>query len=235
MGIFVTGYNCPEIDPKVCNKENGVMKISYPILLAVLVFISLLSIPAFAEDPDFLPYSSHYQGRTYFEQDGYKGHIDFAVYDTTLNENDGITNPGSGQYLYAYQLFFDYDSADSIEYFSLLGIGFHEPGDLVQGSETDGIGDIYPTLGEGQAPVDEDFHPEGDNLYSQAWWQFDNGQLIGGERSYLLLLSTDHNYKTEGAGFSFTRPDGSIVVPNPEPATLGLLALGGLLLRKRRN
>ena len=72
--------------------------------------------------------SSYYSGTTYFdepwgEDGGYiRGHIDFAVFDDR-NEYETLMDfnaPGTGQYVYAYQIFNDDEFSDeSIAYFAV--------------------------------------------------------------------------------------------------------------------
>ena len=106
------------------------------LLVTALMFVSQAS-AELLEDESLLPSSSLYDGYTYYGEeiensDGtssyMQGRIDFAVYDTTAgnewNIETGYDNPGSGKYIYAYQIFNDYDEASQvpIEAFSVLGL-----------------------------------------------------------------------------------------------------------------
>lgn len=68
-----------------------------------------------------LPTSSFRSGTSYQQV----CRVEFAVYDTKANPNefigtDGFTNPGTGQYIYAYQIF---SHVNSIPYFVIQGLG----------------------------------------------------------------------------------------------------------------
>jgi hypothetical protein len=134
-----------------------------------------------------LPESSHYQGFVWYDEEWerglgditlLRGRIDFAVYDTLAypNEfigNDGYTAPGDGRYIYAYQIFNDYDlpwwsSEESVTYFAALGIDMAYIYDI--DSQEDPAEGIEPT---GQYFSDED-----------AVWEFgeiDQDWIIPGE------------------------------------------------------
>lgn len=177
--------------------------------------------------------SSHYQGRSYFN--GYSengvtsGHVDFAVYDTQGEsgaqfEQLDLAAPGGGQYIYAYQIFNDSGSDDPLEYFNILGIG--------EGAIADAVGDIGSVMGDDLAvgPTSEYFNASLDS----AVWEFDGGILAAGKNSFLLMISSDHDW-TAG-GYNFRQPDDSdISVPNPEPCTIALLGLGSMVLLKKRR
>jgi hypothetical protein len=94
----------------------------FSLLLVVALFVQNAAATL------YLPYSSYYQGRSYFDDSttNIKGYVEFAVYDTEGvygNEWEwgGFTSPGSGQFIYAYQIFCDADS-NAIGSFSIMGI-----------------------------------------------------------------------------------------------------------------
>ncbi len=148
------------------------------------------------------------------------GRIEFAVYDTQMVEGLDFASPGNRRYVYAYQIFSENANA-SLLHFGLTGI---ESGAIL--SEDDiGTDDVY-----GGVPA-EDY---GFNLTrTKAFFKFEDGLLVQGENSVLLLLGSDGG-PTIG-GYEFTpSADPEIPVPEiPEPATLALL-LGGSLLAFRR-
>ncbi len=205
----------------------------YPALKTTFVLLIALAAAAcsLADGHRYLPDADIYEGRTYIDENGVNGYLDFGVYNRDTFENTyGMSSPGDGDYIYAYQLVCDMGTTDSVEYFKITGIGYHSG----QDGDTIDIGsDSYD--GFEVAPDSADFNPGDGNLYENAIWQFDNGVLVEGERSYLLLLSTDHWYTTTG-GYSFNDPSGGeIIAPNPEPASLALLSIGTILLRKRKQ
>jgi hypothetical protein len=71
---------------------------------------------------------------------------------------------------------------------------------------------------------------------TKAVWSFSNGQLIKSERSWFLLLYSDHDYKTGSYQVKATFNDDVPTPTTPEPATVALLAAGSLLsLRRKRQ
>ena len=111
-------------------------------LLSVLISAAFLVQNAYAAAPEYLPGSSHYQGRSYFDYGALNGRVDFAVYDTQKYPDQLVGADGRNedlpwwddtdteennldkyQYVYAYQIFVDDTSFDIIDYFGLLGLG----------------------------------------------------------------------------------------------------------------
>ena len=186
------------------------------LLLAAL----LLTQNAAATLTDVLPESSHYQGSVYFAEDNLRGRIDFAVYDTLAYPNefigtDGFQALGDDQFIYAYQIFNDYEgiSEATVGSFELLNI--------------DGL-PIYncsaqDDLQNGIEPTD----------ISTGFWAFSDGALIAGEHSWFLVFSSPNDWV---AGSYEIRPHDDIPVPPiPEPSTIALLACGSIaLLGKKR-
>jgi len=202
--------------------------------LLSLLFVAALFVQSASAGPvDFLPYSSHYQGRTYytdFTDDGFlTGRIDFAVYDTLGPHGNewadaDFTAPGAGQYIYAYQILCDTASTAALEYFAVLEIGENSIDD------DDGIGtrdDGYGGLDAYNAFFNPYPQPQ------QAVWEFDEDLLIAGEHSYFLVFTSDHDW-TEG---SYALTPTGVLPPTtaPEPGTLTLLGLSGALAFIRRR
>lgn len=197
-------------------------------ILSVLAVATLLAQTASAAL--YLPESSYYQGETFYSNDFLRGRIDYAVYDTELYPDefigdDGYEAPGSGRYIYAYQIFNDYPySVDSVASFSLLGIAA-APIDGVD-SRDDGSDGIAPSA-----------------VYPEAVWEFKDELNLGaalllvGDHSWFLVLSSD---STPTRGDYEIKPAGGIIQPGgpqtPEPATVTLLGIGGALalIRRRR-
>ena len=206
-------------------------------LLAVLIVTAVLAPGAYAR---LLPESHHYEGSTYYNQydqtmDKYlTGRIDFAVYDTGdpvyggewLND---YANPGTGQFIYAYQIFNDMETYSDLQVASFKLLGFNL--DAINGTGTE-----YDQFnGVDQKP--RDF------LSTEASWEFD--QLIAGEHSWYLVFSSDADYTTEGGSYEISHnptndplsiPDVTAPAPVPEPATIALLGFGGMMvLAKKRK
>jgi hypothetical protein len=173
--------------------------------------------------------SSYYEGFVWYSEGGLRGRIDFAVYDTAHaqygNEyqTSGLTKPGDGQYIYAYQIFNDYDdSEESVAYFALLGMDGGVIDIASIGSQED------PEAGV--APGSEYF----DGVESKVVWEFDggNGYVARGEHSWFLVFSSNE-VPTKG-DFEIGGAD-QLLVASPEPSTVALLGLGGALAFVRRK
>lgn len=192
-------------------------------------FFSLLAAATlFAQNATATLTSSYYDGSTYYYTDGLHGRIDFAVYDDrdeyfTVN---GLEAPGTGDYVYAYQIFQDSIANPALLSFSILGI---------EGAPVDGIG-CQDDQSDGIASTDEYF------TASEGVWEFQNehgqGILSAGEHSWFLVLSSDTDwvvgeYEIKAAG------DLPVPLPDlPEPAMITLLAIGGVLMmcaRRRKS
>ncbi len=190
-------------------------------------FFSLLAAAAlFAQDAAATLTSSHYDGSTYYyTPGGLHGRIDFAVYDDrdeyfTVN---GLQAPGTGDYVYAYQIFHDSVVNPALSYFAILGI---------EGAPVDGIGCQDDQSG-GIASSDEYF------TASEGVWKFQNehgqGILFAGEHSWFLVLSSDTDWVV---GEYEIKAAGDLPVPIPEPAMIALLGIGGVLTicaRRRKS
>ncbi len=188
---------------------------------------------------DVLPTSSHYQGRSYFngltqDQQVLSGYIDFAVYDTQAgNElsDAGFSAPGQGQYVYAYQIFSDADeSTTSIDYFAILGIGQNAVPDQATSEYINAEDD----LNGGLDPEFNYFTSQGGEYVDKAVWEFDNGLFVSGEHSAFLLISSDHDWTVGGYTLENTGNDAGLPTPNPEPASLAIMALGSYFLCKKK-
>jgi hypothetical protein len=208
------------------------------IKLLSLLFVATLFVQNAAAT--ILPYSSHYQGRSYFDDSstGVRGRVEFAVYDTLGPhgnewEGAGFTAPGSGQYIYAYQIFNDAGSADAIEFFTIMGIDDPPTPHHLTGITTMTSQDPwenYPLITEGVAPTGTEF-----NLgETRGTWEFAGGILIAGEYSWFLIFSSSQDW-VEGK-YQMETAGGFPISGNPEPCTLALLGLGGtILFAKRKN
>ena len=184
-------------------------------------FFSLLAVAAlFAQDAAATLTSSHYDGSTYYyTPGGLHGRIDFAVYDTQTYPDEfigagGFQAPGSGRYIYAYQIFHNPGVNPELSYFAILGI---------EGAPVDGIGCQDDQSG-GIASSDEYF------TASEGVWEFQNehgqGILFAGEHSWFLVLSSETDWVV---GEYEIRAAGDLPVPIPEPAMITLLGIGGVL------
>ena len=186
-----------------------------------------------------LPYSSHYQGRSYFDDAGVTGRIDFAVYDTLgVYGNEwtgaGFTAPGGGRYIYAYQIFNDVGSADAIEFCTIMGIDDPPTPHQLTGINTIDSENPWqdyppPLLDEAMAPTDETFNLD----ETRGTWDFAGGILAAGEYSWFLVFSSTNDW-TEGK-YLMETAGGFPITSSPEPCTLAFLVIGGAFVFTRRK
>lgn len=207
----------------------------YPMIKITFVLLAVLSAAAcsLADGHRYMPTGDIYQGgRVYIDENNVKGYLDFAVFTKDHFETVyGMSSPGEGVYVYAYQVVCDEGTSDAVEFFSITGVGTHT-GDA---DDPIGIGSDSIDTSNEVAPDSSAFTPQNGNLYANATWQFDDGALVDGQRSYMMLISSNHSPVTTG-GYSFEAPvNGEIPLPNPEPASLALLSIGAMLLRKRKT
>jgi len=205
-----------------------------------------------------LPHSSHYQGRSYFDYGTLSGRVDFAVYDTQSYPDQLVgaggrdedlpwwddtdteeNNLDKYQYVYAYQIFVDDTGFDIIDYFGLLGLGENsivkDPStDELPIGSMDDIDDIITA--DAVAPDDDPYFASSSEYGKMVVWEFTNGFLTAGDHSWFLVLGSYHDYTYGSYTFDKTVADGTWV-PNPEPASIALLGLGGVLtfIRTRKK
>jgi hypothetical protein len=217
----------------ICAKKQGAAEMKKNRLLSLL-FVATLFIQNAAAA--LLPYSSHYRGRSYFSDANVTGFVDFAVYDTEgLYGNEwigaGFDAPGSGRYIYAYQVFCE-TAIDAIESFTIMGIDDPPtPHNLV------GISTIsYQNPWEDYPLITEGIEPSGTEINiseTRATWEFAGGILVADEYSWFLVFSSDNDW-VQGKYLMGTE-GGFPITGNPEPCTVALLGLGSaILLAKRR-
>jgi len=212
------------------------MKWTRKILVFTLLVLAALFIQnsAAAYANAILPYSSHYQGAIYYNPIG--GRIDFAVYDTDTSngqafEADFGTAPGTGQFIYAYQIFTD-DSSQALEYFAIMGIGEN----ALVSPINDNIGSLDDLTGEGVAPDDYPYIGSSSMYGTMGIWEFTDNLLDEGQHSWFLVLRSPHDWTPGGFTFNKNRAN-ETPIPNPEPATIILLGIGGVIAvsTRRRN
>lgn len=154
----------------------------------------------------------------------------YCVYDTELAADAlKIDAPGEGRYIYAYQIFNEYNSS-GIEFLSLQGI---EEGAI---KSTSDVGSVESD--GGIAPTDRFLNAEA----TVATYEFGNGAIEVGENSWFLTIRSDG--KPKAGTFTFQPPtDGDVLIPGPgdsnpipEPLTLSLMLLGaGAVLKKSKK
>ncbi|NIP27423.1 MAG: PEP-CTERM sorting domain-containing protein [Phycisphaerae bacterium] len=210
--------------------KNKMKKITF---LCLFVAATLFVRSASAATMTIMPESSHYQGRSYFRTltaDGIlSGRVEYAVYDSQGGNEFSLAG-GTGRYTYAYQVFNDgEDTASALEYFAVLGIGEGAIYDLVTdiSSVDDGSGGIDCTamyFGAHDAATG----PE------NAVWEFEGGILQTNAHSFFLVISSDYDYAT--GTYQVIKSTSPITpIPNPEPSTIALLGIGGMMTLVRRR
>lgn len=188
--------------------------------VGLLLFATLL-----AQNVSATLTSSHYDGSTFYStDDGLRGRIDFAVYDDRGEYESlyGLEAPGTGDYIYAYQIFHSPGINPALAYFAILGIG---------GAPVNGI-DCHDDETEGIASTDQYFTD------SEGVWEFQDEQgegiLLAGKHSWFLVLSSETDWVKGEFEIEPTEP--WVPVPEiPEPGMLTLFSLGGAMMFIRRR
>lgn len=235
------------------------MKSKRIIWLSLLITMAMLASQTWAgliPGESLLPASSLYDGHTYYSEKVetttgtlyMQGRIDFAVYDTLggnewvkagKNEPTPWSNPGSGRYVYAYQIFNDYQNVSevAIEAFSIFGLN----GAQISIDQTSVQTEVDPA--GGQDAYDTTFS---DTTVS---WNFTYNSSLGDytigttEHSYFLIFSSDQNWVK--GDYSLTAYEAATPMPGsginangsnvPEPTTVALLGIGGLVTCLKRK
>lgn len=230
------------------------MKVARKIkLLSVLVGVVFLAQNTSATIPEYLPQSSHYEGRSYFDlysSGGPSGRIDFAVYDTQTYPDELVgadgraddllpwwneVNPDKFRYIYAYQVFVDNTSINTIDYFGILGMGKIS---VVKDSHTGKwpIGSMDDLVTTDAVAPDARYIADSNEYGRMAVWEFTNGILAAADHSYFLVLGSNDDWTSGQYTFNKTLAD-EIPQPNPEPTSIVLFGIGSVLtfIRTRKK
>jgi hypothetical protein len=193
----------------------------------ILLLIVLLVSVTHAEP---LPISSYYNGQQdeFFDL-GSEGILNLRVIEKIYKDNeaqiiqDWTGYTGVADYVYGFQVFSEPSSTAALTYFAITGVNPSAITDVqndIDASESLNSGIIQSG---GIEPISSYYNAS----VTEAIWQFDEGTLIPGEQSWYLFLYSDYDIDEIGmTGFRVT--------PVPEPTTLLLLGMGGLLIRKRK-
>lgn len=211
------------------------------------IFIALLLVATiFVEDASalYIPDSSFMGGgwngsMNYVDEDsGYDVIIAYGVFDTynlqsqsqeeafisDVQDDLGI----EGQYVYAYQLYNRPNEGENeysdILYFGLLNLDTTEVDESLINGDTTSMDD----------------HDGGVAPYSppprQGAWGFTEGVLANGEKSWILVFSSDYAPGRGTFTMTTTEDEDYVPIPDiPEPATIALLSIGCIALLKKRR
>ena len=198
------------------------------IILSALVLIAAL----FVQNAGAKLTSSYYEGSVLYDkvwEDGFlRGRIDFAVYNFRSEYEfvTGLSAPGSGTYVYAYQIFNDLAASDkTVAYFSILGLSESIASGI--GTGDDGTG--------GKKPAEWNY------TASDGYWKWKiegtDSLVYKDDHSWLLVFSSNNNWVKGNYDIKGPEKENDFPVPEiPEPASmLVLLSAGGLMMRKRRS
>lgn len=171
--------------------------------------------------------SSFEYGSSYYSNDGCTGRLDFAVFDdhSEFFTQTGHNSPGSGSYIYAYQIFNDDNEMNkALKSFTLFDSGGQSlAGLLPDATALETTNGIQPGSVNG----------------GQWVWTSEHGLVQRGDNSWLLVFTSNAG-PTRG-GFEVEPVENEDpYVPGeepqvPEPTTIALLGVGGLILRKKRT
>lgn len=207
-----------------------------------LTFLLVVTIFAEGASALHLPASSYMDGAwegvlNYVDEDsGFDVGIAYSVYDIDHLESqseeaafvgDVQDELGlEGQYIYAYQLFNRPNDAEgeytNISYFGLLDLNKTPVDESLINGDTSAMDD----QDGGVAP----YIPS----LQQGTWRFTEGVLANGEKSWLLVFSSE--YAPGRGSYTITsEPPGPAIPEFPEPATIALLGLGGIVFLKKRR
>jgi hypothetical protein len=200
--------------------QNRIKKLKWLGVVAVLLLLQASVYAAY-----YLPESSLWQGSRYYNKDNVYAYVEYAVYDSQAADyhnvldglKDGFPMHGSGQYIYAYQVFDLGTDLPPIATFELLG------GNPTAAAGIGSLADAY----SGVMPTNS-----GDSFV----WTFENGILIVDKHSAFMVFSS--NSGPIAGDFKLSTEYGDAPPINsevPEPATMAILASGvfGLLTRKK--
>lgn len=198
------------------------------VILVSLFLVSVTTRSVFALT--VLPDSDIYDGKMKYSNLT----LEFAVYDSTTQNGQAFesafgTAPGTGQYIYAYQLFTTFD----VTFFAVYdteGASWSADGgnDNNIGALNDGQGGIEPD--EARFGLSQD-------LGTMGIWDFQAGELTDGKQSWLMVIRSDYGFKKTGSfTLDATKNDvGAPMINNPEPATLMLFAGVAAIIRHAKK
>ncbi len=172
-----------------------------------------------------LPGASSYQGSwagtaAFDNGAGLAGTVDFCVYAPGVF-TDSSYSTAADQFVYAYQIFST--GADAISSFAMM---------VQNAANSDGVMGDLVGVGAASSII---------SAGAEVEWVFDAPGVLIGENSAGLVFSSPNEPEwlmgtvVDGGGFSYAYPLPAPSAFVPEPATMSLLALGGVALVRRRR
>ena len=174
-----------------------------------------------------LPESDYWSGWRTYTNDGFDVRLEYDVYDMADTQNgwtaEGYSNPGDGQYVFAYWLWNQPTSTQDVAKFQLL----NSDSSAINSALISGFGSVEHEY-SGVAPDDTDS--------STATWSFNLGSLTSGTNSYLLVFSSNTGPIAGTYSIDTEASDGGQDPPIvPEPATLAIISAGAIWVLKKRK
>ena len=209
------------------------------VLLVAVLLVQNASALIYLPDSTYAESVGNWQGFRIHEENGFGVRIDFAVYDTENVAEDNLEEKAlvealqakgmSNKYIYAYQVFQPIDDGDYTEV-GYFGITRADGNDVIEADDAMAQDD----LNGGKEPDDIS-----NSLAQWSWSGFGVSNLGTGEHSYFLAFSSAYAPIAGRYVIRETASESGTEVPSeghvPEPATLVLLGLGGVMASMKRR
>lgn len=195
-------------------------KFGFLVLLFVAILFTQNASATLLPTSTYAQQEGNWQGIENIDDGDVHGFLSYAVYDrnnmpsTEEISLDADLNQMDGQYIYAYQVYNDADTGiANIASLQMLNLD-QSP---LDNSVINDIGSLEDDPFSGTEPSD---------AFKPGIWEFaGNSAILPGENSWFLVFTSD-----------FAPVAGSFVVTHaPEPVTIALLGIGGLMILRRKK